>query len=146
MYPDAAGSPGSRSRGNLRIACRQRGIGLVAAIFLIVVVAALVTAIVRTVRTSADAFSLDVVSQRAFLAAESGAQLGLNRVFAPSGTPACGNWTWQLDAVGLASCRAEVACRSEVVDGTPYYTLESDGRCDVAGVVAERRVLVRATP
>mgnify|MGYP003700720139 CR=1 FL=1 len=36
MYPDAAGSPGSWSRGNPRFACRQGGIGLVAAIFLIV--------------------------------------------------------------------------------------------------------------
>ena len=136
----------SRSRVDRHLGRRQRGIGLVAAIFLIVVVAALVTAIARTVRTSADAFSLDVVSHRAFLAAESGAQLGLNRVFAPSGAPACGNWTWALDAAGLRSCTAEVACRSEIVDGTPYYTVESDGRCDVGGVVAERRVLVRATP
>jgi MSHA biogenesis protein MshP len=118
----------------------------VAAIFLIVVVAALVTAIARTVRTSADAFSLDVVSHRAYLAAESGAELGLNRVFAPSGAPTCSTWSWDLAAVGLASCRADVVCRSEIVDGTPYYTLESDGRCDSGGVVAERRVLVRARP
>ncbi|MBK82079.1 MAG: hypothetical protein CMQ43_14310 [Gammaproteobacteria bacterium] len=136
----------SRSRVDRHLGRRQRGIGLVAAIFLIVVVAALVTAIARTVRTSADAFSLDVVSHRAFLAAESGAQLGLNRVFAPSGAPVCGNWSWDLGAVGLASCEAVVVCRSELVAGTPHYTLESDGRCDVGGVTAERRVLVRAAP
>lgn len=125
---------------------RQRGIGLVAAIFLIVVVAGLVAAIGRMVRTNADVFAQDVVSQRAFLAAESGAELGLNRVFAPAGTPACGTWSWDLEAMGLSGCRAEVACRSAVVDGTPLYTLESDGRCVSGGVVAERRVLVRAVP
>jgi MSHA biogenesis protein MshP len=125
---------------------RQRGIGLVAAIFLIVVVAGLVAAIGRMVRTNADVFAQDVTSQRAFLAAESGAELGLNRVFAPAGAPACGNWSWDLAAMGLSGCRVDVACSSEVVDGTPHYTLESDGRCSGGGVVAERRVLVRAVP
>jgi len=125
---------------------RQHGIGLVAAIFLIVVVAGLVAAITRMVRTNADAFAQDVVSQRALLAAESGAELGLNRVFAPAGLPACSDWSWDLAAMGLSACRAEVSCRSEVVDGTPHYTLESDGRCVSGGVVAERRILVRAVP
>lgn len=125
---------------------RQRGLGLVAAIFLIVVVAALVAALTRMVRTSGEVFALDVVSHRAFLAAESGAQLGLNRVFAPSGAGSCGAWNWDLDALGLAGCVADVRCRSEVVGGTPHYTVESDGRCRSADVVAERRVLVRAVP
>ncbi|MEQ8857040.1 MAG: hypothetical protein RIC56_00195 [Pseudomonadales bacterium] len=125
---------------------RQRGIGLIAAIFLIVVVVGLVAAITNLVRASSDAFAQDVVSHRAFLAAESGAQLGLNRVFAPSGAGACGNWTWNLTPAGLEACSAAVVCRSEVVAGTPHYTIESDGRCDVRGVVAQRRILVRAVP
>lgn len=124
----------------------QRGMGLVAAIFLIVVVAALVVAISRMVRTSEEAFARDVMTHRAFLAAESGAQLGLNRVFAPSGASACISWTWNLDSAGLRNCTAAVECRSEVVGGTPHYTLESHGRCDAGGMVAERQVLVRAVP
>ena len=123
---------------------RQEGLGLVSAIFLILVVSVLVLAIVRTVRTSAEIFTLDVVSHRAFLAAESGAQLGLNRLFPPTGSGTCVDRVWLLDDVGLASCQASVACRSESVAGLSYYTLESDGRCDVGGVVAERRVLLRA--
>ena len=125
---------------------RQRGLGLVSAIFLIVVVSVLVLAIVRSVRTSAEAFALDVVSQRAFLAAESGAQLGLNRLFAPSGAGTCTDRVWLLDDVGMPYCRATVACRTETVLGNSYYTLASDGRCDVGGVIAERRVLLRAKP
>lgn len=120
--------------------------GLIAAIFLIVVVAGLVVAITRMVRTSGDAFAQNVVSHRAFLAAESGAQLGLNRVFAPAGTASCTDWNWDLSHIGLNACRVEVTCRSEVVDGTPHYTLESGGRCDSGRFVAERRVLVRAAP
>lgn len=117
-----------------------------AAVFLIVVVAALVVAITRMVRTSEQAFAQDVVANRAFLAAESGAQIGLNRVFAPSGATSCTSWTWDLSDVGLNDCQARVICRSELVSGSPLYTVESNGRCDAGDVVAERQVLVRAVP
>lgn len=124
----------------------QRGVGLVAALFLITVVALLSVAIMGSVRTGADAFALDVVAHRAFLAAESGAQLGANRVFAPSGTPVCVNANYDLDALGLASCSAAVSCDSELVAGEALYTLRSAGRCDSGGVVAQRQVLVRLAP
>lgn len=125
---------------------RSRGMGLVSAIFLILVVAVLVVAITRMVRFSGEAFAQEVMSNRAFLAAESGVQLGLNRLFAPEGTGACSNWTWDLTSAGLNYCQATVACRSEAVGTTNYYTLESSGRCAVGGSVAERQVLVRAQP
>lgn len=125
---------------------RQDGLGLVSAIFLIVVVGLLVVAITRMVRTSGEVFAQDIMSHRAFLAAESGVQLGLNRVFAPVGAGTCANWNWDLTSSGLPSCEATVACRAEVVAGNSFFTLESDGRCDVGGFVAERRVLVRAQP
>jgi MSHA biogenesis protein MshP len=124
----------------------QRGIGLVAAIFLIVVVAALTVAMARLVRSGGTALAQEVLAQRAFLAAESGAQLALNRVFAPAGAGACGTWSWDLDTVELPGCRAEVSCRSDLVDGVPHYTLESDGRCRAGEASAERRILVRAVP
>ena len=101
---------------------------------------------VRMVRTSGDAFAQEVINHRAFLAAESGAQLGLNRVFAPVGAGACGNWVWDLTALGLPACQVTVSCRTEVVQTVPHYTVESDGRCDVGGFIAQRRVLVRAVP
>ena len=123
---------------------RQTGLGLVSAIFLVVVVAALVVAIARMVRSSGEVFAQDVVSHRAFLAAESGAQLGLNRLFAPVGAGACGNWTWDLTDFGLGSCQATVSCRAEVVAGVSHFTLESNGRCDPGTFVAERSILVRA--
>ena len=124
----------------------QKGIGLVAAIFLIVVVASLVVAITRMVRTSADAFSMDVVSQRAFSSAQVGTEMALNRVFAPEGIGTCAIWTWTLDDIGLKSCQSMVSCDTQVVAGVQYYTIESHGRCSVAGVVAERTLLVRASP
>ncbi len=125
---------------------RGRGMGLVSAIFLILVVGLLVVAISRMVRTSGEAFARDTVDHRAFLAAESGSQLALNRVFAPAGAGSCTTWNWDLSGFGLNACSASVDCRTEVVGGNTYFTLESDGRCDVGGVVAERSVLVRAAP
>lgn len=124
----------------------QHGIGLVSAIFLIVVVAALVVAITRMVRTSSDGFAQDLTDRRAHLAAEAGAELALNRVFAPSGTGTCSAWDWPLDSIGLGACRALVSCRDDVVGGTSHYTLVSAGRCAAGEFVAERHVLVRATP
>jgi MSHA biogenesis protein MshP len=118
----------------------------VSAIFLVVVVGMLVVAITGMVRTSADVFAQDVVSHRAFLAAESGVQLALNRVFAPVGAGTCVNRNWDLASSGLPSCQAAVSCRAEVVAGNSFFTLVSDGRCDVGGYVAQRRVLVRAKP
>ena len=129
-----------------RSATMQRGLGLVAAIFLIVVVAVIVAAITRMVRSSSELFAQDVVSHRAFLAAETGSQLGLNRLFAPAGVGSCASWNWDLTAFGLAQCSATVSCRAELVGGESIYTLESDGRCDVGVHVSERSVLVRAQP
>lgn len=126
---------------------RPAGMGLVAAIFLITVVALLTIAIMRSVRTSSDAYALDVVAHRAFAAAESGAQLGANRLFAPSGTGACtASQSFNFDNLGLASCAALVSCQAQSVDGLPLYTIRSAGRCDSGGVVAEREVLVRMAP
>ncbi len=117
--------------------------GLVSAIFLITVVAALSVAILRTVRAGADANVQDILAQRAFLAAESGAQLAANRIAPPSGTPSCGPMTFDLAPLGLPSCQATVSCRADTVDTQTLYTLDSAGRCDSGGVLAERHVKVR---
>ena len=74
------------------------------------VTALLTAAITRSVRTSSDAFALEIVAERALLAAESGAELALNRAFVSN---SCSASTWDLDAFGLASCNVSTTCRSE---------------------------------
>lgn len=143
MYPR---EPLSDSRKLGSSGARQRGIGLAAAVFLVLVVALLVVAIVRSVQTSGEAFAQDVLSHRAFLAAESGVQLSLNRLFAPLGSGTCADRSYDLAGIGMPGCRALVACRSESVTSGTTYTLESAGRCDVGAMAAERTVLVRAAP
>jgi len=123
----------------------QRGIGLIAAIFVIVVVAALAVGIASLVRSNSNSFARDVLAYRAFLAADSGAQLALNRVFAPVGVPSCANRTYAFTQTGLEGCLATVTCSSLVVAGQQRFDVESHGRCAAATDVAERRIDVRAT-
>src|SRR5262245_53757484 len=111
-----------RCASNTRCSCamfrsRQRGIGLIAAIFLIVVVAALAVAVVSLVRSNSNSFARDVLAYRAFLAADSGAQLALNRVFAPAGAPSCANRVYAFTETGLEGCRAAVTCNALTVGG-----------------------------
>ena len=123
---------------------RQAGMGIIGAIFLITVVAVLAVAITRTVRTSGEAFALEVMSSRAFLAAESGAQLAVREIYPASGAGVCADAARPLDQIGLRQCTANTQCRVQVTNGVSYYTVESAGRCtDGADVIAERVVLVR---
>lgn len=125
---------------------KSRGLGLVAAIFLIMVSALLALAIARSVRTSSGAFSVEILSERALLAAESGAELSLNRLFAPAGSASCTTQAYSLTDLGMPACEATVSCTTTVVDGTDFYTINSDGRCDAGDLIAHRQVLVRAQP
>lgn len=124
---------------------RQRGIGLIAAIFLIVVVASLAVGVASLVRSGAAGYIQDVLAYKAFLAADSGAQLSLNRVFAPEGTPSCANRVFPFTEPGLEGCQATVTCSAISVSGELRYDLESRGRCTTGTEVAERRIVVRAS-
>jgi MSHA biogenesis protein MshP len=124
---------------------RQRGIGLIAAIFLIVIVAGLAVGVASLVRSGAAGYVQDVLAYKAFLAADSGAQLSLNRVFAPEGTPNCGNRVFPFTEPGLEGCEAIVSCSAVSVSGVLRYDLESRGRCSTGTEIAERRIAVRAS-
>jgi MSHA biogenesis protein MshP len=128
------------------LAHRASGMGLVAAIFLIMVTALLTVAITKSVRTSADAFALEIMAERALLAAESGAELALNRLHAPAGAGVCATQTWALADLGLPSCTTTVTCSAEVVAGQSYFTLRSAGRCGASDIVSQRNLLVRTRP
>lgn len=124
---------------------KQAGIGLMGAVFFMVVVGLLSAAITSSVTNGADAFALEIISQRAFFAAETGAQLGVQSAYPPQGTGSCGNNNWDLNVIDLPQCSATVSCRSSVVGGVAYHTIESTGRCSDGGnIVAERVILVRA--
>lgn len=127
---------------------KQLGIGLPATVFLIVIIALIVLALGDLTRKSSLGFAQDFFSIRAFYAAESGAQIALNRVFV--GAQACSNALVDIDFnnagvnLGLDSCTAVLNCQQDVVDGINYYTFTSTATCGTGYEEAQRSVEVRA--
>ena len=125
----------------------QRGIGLVGAIFLVTVVAVISVAISRSVATSGETHALELLSARAFMAAEAGAQLAVREVLPAAGAAVCVDRARPLAAVGLTGCQAVTRCVETVVAAQSFYTIESDGRCsDGAALVAERHLRIKTRP
>lgn len=127
---------------------KQRGIGLPATIFLIVILALIVLAMSDLAEDSSMGFAQDFESARAFYAAESGAQMALNRVFV--GGTTCNDAMGYLDFdaggsnPGLDNCIAQLICRIDTVAGTNYMTFTSTATCGSGLDQATRSVQVRA--
>ena len=123
---------------------QQAGAGLPIAIFIITVLSLIVLSMSQLQESSGKAISLQIQSQRAFFAAESGAQARVQQILA------------ELEGGGAASCPADIAsfgtggglasCSVEFVDcPSPgaIFTLVSIGRCGGGPDRAERTIEVR---
>lgn len=141
-----AGATALASRGVTRGTIRQKatGLGLVGAIFVITVLAILSAAMARMVETGARTYTLEILSAKAFRAAESGAELGTNAVFAPNGAGSCGTTTFSFSDEALRRCTAAVTCGQVAAGGETFYTVTSVGTCDAVDVSAQRTVQVGA--
>ncbi len=143
MYPSRAGSKGKK---------RQKGVGLPAALFIIVILALLAIAITELEQSTAAGVSINVQSSRAFYAAESALQAALVELFPvntgdptiPADPTACVTPSVSFTTPGLAGCTGTVQCSIDVVDGESYFTLRSTGTCGSGGKQAIRAVEVRA--
>jgi len=122
---------------------KQRGIGLPVAIFIITIMSLIAVAVNQMGKTSSHTYIQNVLSARAFYAAESGAQLRAQSVL--SATPCdCGadiTYTFAATITGLSLCSATTSCTQFVANAETYCTIESIGRCDNSR--AERTVEVR---
>lgn len=127
----------------------QRGVGLPLAIFVITVLALIVAVMAQLQLGSAESLSLQLQSQRAFLAAESGAQLGVSQVLAGggcAGVSAAVPGTGTFGAGGLNGCRATLACSAgDPVAGPAgtqqYFLITSTGVCPAGEGGQARRVV-----
>lgn len=120
---------------------KQRGLSLATALFVITVMAFLAAMIFQLIRSNAETTREEILLTRAFNAAESGVQFGLNAVFPPgpvaSSCPANANYSFEAE---LSMCTAAVQCSMLTVDDEDYYTIRSTGTCDAVS----RTVQVRA--
>ncbi|MFO7530452.1 MAG: hypothetical protein R6W86_16910 [Marinobacter sp.] len=95
-----------------------------------------------------QSISLQVLSQRAFHAAESGAQLGVAEVLGGGGCAAVPA-SVDFSVGGLKECSAEIQCSATAPlpipgsGGNRLYTLGSTGECGSGNELARRTVEVR---
>jgi len=126
----------------------QQGIGLPIALFVITVLALLVVGMAQLQQATGQSVSLQIQSQRAFHAAESGAQLAVAGVL-DGGNCAAIPASVNFSVNAIKGCRAELQCSATASLPIPgngsnrVYTLESSGVCGVGDELARRVVEVR---
>jgi len=138
----------------------QQGLSIAIALFVLVVLAMLGAAMTRIVGQGQESVAREVVSIRALMAAESGAERGLQQIL--SGASSCGGnlnnppasfaslLSWSMTGSGLAGCAADVSCGLTMADNnqdgadTPHYTIRSVGSCGPVNSRAVRIVEVQA--
>ena len=121
---------------------KQTGAGLPVALFIITVLALLVVGMAQLQESSGRSISLQIQSQRAFFAAESGGQVGVKRVLDDPANPQCFvDDTLSFPGGGLSDCRAEIRCTD--VTGNGLFEVISEGRCGSGQEEARRTVQVR---
>ncbi len=137
---------------NARIMARQSGFGLPMAVFVITVMALVIAAMAQLQQSSSEGSSLQLQSQRAFYAAESGLQLSLNLLLPPDGSAGrnCASapfyahdFSSTASFYGLTNCSITVECQPLTVNSEQYFTLTSRGRCGSGTDSAQRTTEVR---
>lgn len=147
MFPESTNNFKPNLIRSQSIQKRQSGVGLPAAIFLITVLAMIVVALTNLEESSGIGFSHEINSTRAFYAAESGLQIGLNRALPPAGGAgvACNGevYNHNFNAPGLGGCSVTVRCIQHTMDGLQYSTFTGTGTCGTGIDIARRQIEVR---
>jgi MSHA biogenesis protein MshP len=120
---------------------KQKGLGLPVAIFVITIMSIIAVAINRINEASSQSYSQNVLSSRAFYAAESGAQLRSQAVLSSLPCSCGSNVDYDFTVIGLNGCRAVTACDAFIANGETYCTVKSIGSCDNSN--AQRTIEVR---
>ena len=103
---------------------RQKGFSIAAAIFLVVVMALLATAMVQILTTSHLGLSQEMTASKAYLAGRSGLQWGMYQAFYPSAT---GTHTITYSNSGLNGTQASVTLNRSDIDSEIFYTIDASG-------------------
>ena len=124
----------------------SRGSSLVMALFIIVLMSALLLALGRQLISASTSVSIEVQGNRAFNAAQSGLQLGLGQLFPLNSTASCAavSASFSFSQPGLQNCTATLNCiqvSHPDVAARPLYRLTSAGNC-LGGDIRSSRVVV----
>ena len=126
---------------------QQKGSSLLIAIFIMVIVSLLGTALLKMISSSASTIAYQVMGTRALAAANTGAERRLNELF-PLGDSLtgqrCGETTIYDDTggttTGLSHCSITTQCMDFQQFDVIYYHIESTGTCKLAS----RTIIVKA--
>lgn len=118
-----------------RLPQKQTGAGLPIALFIITALSLMVLGMSQLQESSGNAISLQIQSQRAFFAAESGAQIAVTKLMAGESCPGS---PVSFPGKGLSDCTADIQCTGSDID-----EVVSTGRCGSGQEGASRTVEVR---
>jgi len=140
---------------------KQRGLGLISAIFVITVLAVIIAGMSRFFALSQDVTAQEFLGARAITAAQTGIELELtclgNSASGCVASAAVGSPPAQVDywpgpaasdtfnISGLQGCRSEVFYRTVTSPEGDFWTIDSTGYCGGSGLDgASRKVVIRA--
>lgn len=129
---------------------RQRGTSLIMAVFMLIIFSLFAAVLVRMVGSSSENISYEVIGIRAYAAADTGLQWGLQQLFPLSSSVIeCSNVDFNdvpaLQVEGLTQCQIDnLQCADFEKDGTRYYTITSTGTCTSGDVSTSRTLQIDA--
>lgn len=145
--PSPQPSPSGRG-GNISLyinGCKQKGITLVGALFIIVIMALLGTGLLQLTTTSQQSIGQEMTSVRTYFAAQSALQWGMYQATFAAAT---GTHTLSFNQQGLANTRAITTLSASNIDASTYYRITADARYGNSGdrEYSRRQLLLRYRP
>ncbi|MGS2723581.1 hypothetical protein ACVBEJ_07525 [Porticoccus sp. GXU_MW_L64] len=132
----------------------QSGYLMPLAAFILVAMAVMAAALMRTSGQTGISVAQEAITLQAFYAAESGAQLGMSTLYFDStnaltraaidGRCDGMNLNPAYNTAGLSNCNATVSCARSLSDNASFYTITSVGNCGSGEVTSTRTVEVSA--
>ncbi|MBU2870299.1 pilus assembly PilX N-terminal domain-containing protein [Colwellia sp. E2M01] len=147
----------NRFHSNLTRTDAQRGSSIVLALFVIIILTLLGSALMRMISTSSETVSQEVLGTRAYMAANSAMQAELQQLFPLNNTVGVCNasniitYDFQdenTDIPGLYDCEATTTCDNYYSDSendVEYYRLTSTGKCGTGAMNSDSKVIVKSS-
>ncbi|GGA82933.1 hypothetical protein GCM10011369_26170 [Neiella marina] len=143
---------------NLAFGTSQRGASLMVALFLLVILSVLAARLINVLSDSSRSIAVEVYGTRALMAAQSGADLALVKLFpldngvgAGCGAVPTSDSGEFADNAGLLRCSATIGCQQQAIPdavGSVLYTITVTGFCAGGGgeeaIRAERIIELEA--
>jgi len=141
--------------GNKITHAKQQGSALMLALFIIIVLTLLGSALVRILSTSSETIAQEVIGTRALMAANSAMQAELAVLFPLNATSTCAAEPASRqtapsfsDIEGLYHCEAKTSCSlyfTDPITNINYYRLTSTGECGSSAILADSKAVVKSS-